>query len=224
MQSWIQYHRLGQRVQQQLDRDRHKSSAVRGYRHRGLRCASEQSTSFNRGAESDLEKGQEAKPQSQIPPHCHLADEKENVEGLDHHPTARKSSESAEEIEDEPQPQNQTLRPEPSLGLVSTRSVRSLGTRVGLSLTGINVRDRTTKEGGDRSQQVFVVEFEGPDDLENPHNWSRAKRAWATIVIAEIGFVVGFASSIDSSAIREAAEEFGVSKVVESMATGRSTS
>lgn len=39
-------------------------------------------------------------------------------------------------------------------------------------------------------------------------------------MIAGIGFVVGFASSINSSAIKEAAAEFGVSEVTESLATG----
>jgi multidrug resistance protein len=38
--------------------------------------------------------------------------------------------------------------------------------------------------------------------------------------IASIGWVVGFASSIDSAALKQAAEEFGVSEVAESLATG----
>lgn len=41
-----------------------------------------------------------------------------------------------------------------------------------------------------------------------------------TFTIAGIALVVGFASSIDSAALVPAAEEFGVSQVVESMATG----
>lgn len=38
--------------------------------------------------------------------------------------------------------------------------------------------------------------------------------------IAAIGWVVGFASSIDSAALKQAAEEFGVSEVTASLATG----
>ena len=38
--------------------------------------------------------------------------------------------------------------------------------------------------------------------------------------VASIGAIVGFASSIDSSALPQAAAEFGVSEVAESLATG----
>ena len=40
------------------------------------------------------------------------------------------------------------------------------------------------------------------------------------VTVASIGAVVGFGSSIDSSAIPQAAREFGVSEVTESLATG----
>ena len=63
--------------------------------------------------------------------------------------------------------------------------------------------------------------FQGPDDPLNPHNWGYAVRIWATVLIALIGFVVGIASSIDSSALMKASMEFGVSPVVESLATGK---
>jgi len=54
-------------------------------------------------------------------------------------------------------------------GTTATR--RSEGTALGISLTGINVRDRTTDEGK-RGDQVFVVGYEGDNDLLNPHNWN----------------------------------------------------
>ena len=41
----------------------------------------------------------------------------------------------------------------------------------------------------------------------------------ATVLIAAIGFAVGFASSIDSAALKQASAEFGVSNVTESLAT-----
>lgn len=108
-----------------------------------------------------------------------------------------------------------------SLSRTSTRATsRSIGTRLGTALTGINVRDRRTNEGGPEAGKAFVVGFEGDNDPCNPHNWSRMRRTGATMLIAAIGFVVGVASSIDSSATREAAEEFGVSMVVEVLATG----
>ena len=52
-------------------------------------------------------------------------------------------------------------------GTAATR--RSEGTVLGISLTDINVRDRTTNEGK-RGDQVFAVGYEGDNDLLNPHN------------------------------------------------------
>ncbi|KAH6711550.1 hypothetical protein BKA61DRAFT_92823 [Leptodontidium sp. MPI-SDFR-AT-0119] len=54
----------------------------------------------------------------------------------------------------------------------------------------------------------------------NPHNWSLTTRVGATILIASIGLIVGFASSVDSAAITQAVEEFGASEGAESLATG----
>lgn len=59
---------------------------------------------------------------------------------------------------------------------------RSMGTKLGHSMTGIEVRRRTTREGpsdgGDK--EVFVVGFEGEDDPLKPHNWSKATKFGAT--------------------------------------------
>lgn len=94
----------------------------------------------------------------------------------------------------------------------------STGTALGNVLTGINVRKRSTKEGGDGN--VFVVGYEGPNDPNDPHNWPLSRRIPCTFLVAGIGCVVGIASAIESSALKPAAEEFGVAEVVESMATG----
>ncbi|RMY07061.1 hypothetical protein D0867_09485 [Hortaea werneckii] len=94
----------------------------------------------------------------------------------------------------------------------------SAGTALGNVLTGINVRKRSTKEGGDGN--VFVVGYEGPNDPNDPHNWPLSRRIPCTFLVAGIGCVVGIASAIESSALKPAAEEFGVAEVVESMATG----
>ncbi|KAF1355973.1 MFS general substrate transporter [Lizonia empirigonia] len=99
-------------------------------------------------------------------------------------------------------------------------TARSIGTRLGVALTGIAVRDRSTNEGGPDAGKVFVVAFEGDNDPSKPQNWSRTKRICATAMIALIGFVVGVASSIDSPVTSRAAQEFGVSDVVEILATG----
>lgn len=54
----------------------------------------------------------------------------------------------------------------------------------------------------------------------NPHNWSYVTRIGATLMIAAIGFVVGFASSIDASVVKKASMDFNVSEVAELCATG----
>jgi multidrug resistance protein len=106
---------------------------------------------------------------------------------------------------------------------------------MGHAMTGIEVRElsneltkRRTRASGrtptnekqPEREKVFVVGYESESDLLNPHNWSYATRIFATIMIAWIGFIVGFASSVDSAALTQAAAEFGVSEVTESLATG----
>ncbi|PBP20317.1 MFS general substrate transporter, partial [Diplocarpon rosae] len=113
---------------------------------------------------------------------------------------------------------------------------QSFGTRLSHAMTGIEVRELSEKLTKRRSrasrttianaseedgrEKVFVVGYESAKDPMNPHNWSYAKRIGSTILIASIGFIVGFASSVDSAALTQAAEDFGVSEVAESLATG----
>jgi hypothetical protein len=66
-----------------------------------------------------------------------------------------------------------------------------------------------SREKPDERETVFVVGYESSKDTMNPHNWSYGPRIMATILIADIGFIVGFASSIDSVALTQAAEKFG---------------
>ena len=110
------------------------------------------------------------------------------------------------------------LRAPPALSTVTTH--QTLGTRLGHALTGINVRSRNTQEGGHDRGKVFVVGYVDENDPMNPHNWSKLKRMCITILVAFIGLIVGFASSVDSAVITQARMEFGVSEVTESLATG----
>ncbi|CAO2648281.1 Nn.00g075480.m01.CDS01 [Neocucurbitaria sp. VM-36] len=104
--------------------------------------------------------------------------------------------------------------------LSRTATARSFGTRLGVALTGIAVRDRLADQHGVDAGQIFIVGFEGDNDPMKPHNWSHARRMCATVMVAAIACVVGAASSIDSPATSKAAQEFGVSEVVEILATG----
>ena len=121
-----------------------------------------------------------------------------------------------------------TLQETASLSMVSTKSQHDLesattretaGPAFGRTLTGINVRSRTTNEGGHDRGKVFIVDYQGDNDPLNPHNWSITKRMSVTALVALIGLIVGVASSIDSAALDQAAKEFKVSEVTESLAT-----
>lgn len=68
-------------------------------------------------------------------------------------------------------------------------------------------------------QDPIIVEFDGPDDQDNPQNWPASKKAIVTIFLSAIGFVVGFGSSIDTPVIPQASEHFHISDVSESLAT-----
>ncbi|KAK9236371.1 major facilitator superfamily domain-containing protein [Lipomyces kononenkoae] len=68
--------------------------------------------------------------------------------------------------------------------------------------------------------EVFIVGWDCEGDPANPHNFSTARRVIATLIVAAIAFVVGMASSIDSTVLTQASADFGVSEVAESLATG----
>ena len=62
-------------------------------------------------------------------------------------------------------------------------------------------------------QRSYLVEFEGPKDLDNPKNWSE-KRRWAiTISMGLFVFTVTFASSIFSVNIGVVQQTFHTDKV-----------
>jgi MFS family permease len=125
---------------------------------------------------------------------------------------------------------------ERALTLTTIKTTRSFRTRIGDELVGIEVRQlskeltktRTRKSGrkpptnenGEERETVFVVGYDFEQDNMNPRTWSNLVRISSTLLIASIGFIVGFASSVDSAALVPAAAEFGVSKVTESLATG----
>ncbi|EED14121.1 4-hydroxyphenylacetate degradation bifunctional isomerase/decarboxylase, putative [Talaromyces stipitatus ATCC 10500] len=70
---------------------------------------------------------------------------------------------------------------------------------------------------GNGKSEIFVVGFDSENDQLNPKNWSLAYK-WRTLgIVGMTGFLVGWASSIDSMVIKQAQEEFHVSDVTESL-------
>ncbi len=212
MQSFLQYRRFGSLVKQQLDQDSRRAALLSKQDDNGGSPASFEAPDTTDNAGRDLEKSEDT-PAIRHGPRD-TSSRRESVESsleLAHHPTYEE-----EEVEYEEQDTR------PHLSRASTQATQhTLGTSLGVSLTGIEVRDRTTKEGGDVDRQVFVVGFHGANDPMNPHNWSKWTRVAATIQVACVGAVVGVASSIDASALPQASTEFGVSYVTESLATGK---
>lgn len=80
------------------------------------------------------------------------------------------------------------------------------------ALDGISVQ--TAKNG----EKYYQVDWESPSDPQNPHTWSTGHRLTTTLVLVAIAFVVTASSAIDSSIAPQAAKDFGVSDVTESLA------
>ncbi|KAL9002273.1 MAG: hypothetical protein Q9188_004785 [Gyalolechia gomerana] len=191
MQSIRQYHRFGKHVRAQYERDKAKAKAIDDQSSESTTPFSSTSTAATTDVR-DPEKAEHALAQGE-PSSAPASAEQAFETGVLEHASR-----------------------------VPTHS--STGTTLGAVFTGIHIRDRTTKErslsDSTRDQKVFVVGYEGEYDVLDPHNWSYGTRIWATVNIALIGWIVGFASSVDSAALVQAAEDLGVSEVTESLATG----
>ncbi|KAF2169980.1 hypothetical protein M409DRAFT_19596 [Zasmidium cellare ATCC 36951] len=71
-----------------------------------------------------------------------------------------------------------------------------------------NQKDVSTADG--KSKQV-LVDWYGPEDQENPRNWSEAKKFFVTFEICFLTTAIYSGSSIYSPAVPNVAETFGVS-------------
>jgi DHA1 family multidrug resistance protein-like MFS transporter len=64
-----------------------------------------------------------------------------------------------------------------------------------------------------------LIDWDGPDDPENPMNWSRSKKWITTTMLGIVTFCVTFASSVFSNATFITAEEYHVSTEVTTLGT-----
>ncbi|EME45946.1 hypothetical protein DOTSEDRAFT_78389 [Dothistroma septosporum NZE10] len=228
MQSVLQYRRFKRTLEDQLHRDQVKADALRRDQHKANHSDSPASSATDEEKKSfdrDVERANVSHAASQttaVPParaSAYAAPQPvSGLESLDEQ-AEREPQEPAEELEDEEEEEDdEDFMLHANRTLSRTTTQHSTGTALGTVLTGVEIRKRTTREGGDGN--VFVVGYEGENDPQDPHNWPLLKRIRCTFLVASIGCVVGLASSIDSSALPQAAEDFGVAEVVESMATG----
>ncbi|KAJ3711263.1 MFS polyamine transporter [Lentinula guzmanii] len=70
------------------------------------------------------------------------------------------------------------------------------------------------------SQEVVIVDWDGPDDPKNPKNWTKSRKWAATLVVALFTFVSPVASAMIAPGSQQVADEFGItSNVVLDMIT-----
>jgi DHA1 family multidrug resistance protein-like MFS transporter len=72
---------------------------------------------------------------------------------------------------------------------------------------------------GSKHRDPNLIEWDGPDDPENPMNWPASKKWIVTIALGMMTFCVTFASSVFSNATVPVAELYGVSTEVTTLGT-----
>jgi hypothetical protein len=71
----------------------------------------------------------------------------------------------------------------------------------------------------DMNDQPPLVDFDGPDDPNFPHNWSILKKVWVTSVLALFNLIGTVTSSIFGPGQKEIMAELGVSQEVAVLGT-----
>ncbi|KZT25464.1 MFS polyamine transporter [Neolentinus lepideus HHB14362 ss-1] len=70
----------------------------------------------------------------------------------------------------------------------------------------------------DEDLQLTVVDWEGPDDPQNPRNWSYKRKWGATLIVSAFTFISPVSSSMVAPATSQIASRFGItSQVIEAM-------
>ncbi|KAI0050074.1 MFS polyamine transporter [Auriscalpium vulgare] len=72
--------------------------------------------------------------------------------------------------------------------------------------------DEKTTHGGDL--QEIIVDWEGPDDPENPRNWSFKKKWGAALIVSSFTFISPVSSSMVAPASQQIADQFGIKSTV----------
>ena len=108
----------------------------------------------------------------------------------------------------------------PAIPLDSTNPEADERSRPHSTFSGIEVRERGQSTSDGKTDLVFVVGWDGPDDPLNPHNWGTPRRVVATILVSLITFSVTATSSIDAAITKQSSEEYHVSLAAGSLTTG----
>ncbi|KAF9068149.1 MFS polyamine transporter [Rhodocollybia butyracea] len=65
------------------------------------------------------------------------------------------------------------------------------------------------------SSEAVIVDWDGPDDPQNPKNWPKSRKWAATLIVALFTFVSPVASSMIAPGSQQVADEFGLKSVVQ---------
>lgn len=87
---------------------------------------------------------------------------------------------------------------------------------------GSEEHDKVNKAGEDKAQAQWennVVGWDGPNDPQKPHNWSKSKKYTTTVFYSSMTLCITFASSIFSTATMVTAKMYGVSNEVMTLGT-----
>ncbi|KAL5414368.1 hypothetical protein PMIN06_002347 [Paraphaeosphaeria minitans] len=75
-------------------------------------------------------------------------------------------------------------------------------------------KQQTQDNQGATEKDPNLIEWDGPEDPENPQNWGRGYKWLITSILGMVTFVITFASSVFSTATRATAQHFNVSNEV----------
>lgn len=85
----------------------------------------------------------------------------------------------------------------------------------------INDLEKGHEDSTEKKERIFdvedssiIVDWDGPNDPENPLNWPRSKKWRVTMTLALTTVIVTFASSIYSAGVVKISQEFGISTLV----------
>ena len=186
MQSFLQYRRFGRHVAAQYERDKSKAEAL------GNSDRSNTTSPFSSNADASSPAAKSDSALSRDKSDTRDPEKAEQSSGSSEHIASQDYAALEKEKTEQPAGKYEPIRATPSGNQGSfpeeeanhmsrATTAKSMGIALGTTLTGIEVRDRSTKEGGEG--KVFVVGYEGEKDIMNPHNWSKITRFGATYVM-----------------------------------------
>ena len=179
MQSFFQYRRFAKHVARQYERDKAKAEALANPDSVGLTSSSSSSSHTPEAGDAtnhvdtrDPEVGEQSTAQPLVAGNHARTDDPEKEEEAGEGYAPIQAEQSGDVTSHDAQASEDMSR------TLTAATRKTTGTAMGKTLTGIDVRDRSTKEGG--NGKVFVVGYEGENDILDPHNWSFTTRFAAT--------------------------------------------